>query len=161
MHGSEGAGTQRCVPATRLITGRRNRTAIATLADRRTRFVRLVALPDGHAAEQVHTRLAEALRDVHDLARMTLTWDQGAEMACHDRLAPLFSDGVFVAHAGSPWQRGTNENTNGLLRQYLPKGSDLSAHIPDDLQVPSRTASTTGPAKPRDGRHQPSCSPPL
>ncbi|MEU6950645.1 IS30 family transposase [Streptomyces sp. NPDC046316] len=118
-----------------LITGRRNRTAIATLVDRRTRFVRLVALPDGHGADQVHARLTEALRDVPDTARMTLTWDQGAEMACHDRLAPLFRDGVFVAHRGSPWQRGTNENTNGLLRQYLPKGSDLSIHTADDLRA--------------------------
>lgn len=118
-----------------LITGRKNRTAIATLVDRRTRFVRLVALPDGHGADQVHARLTEALRDVPDTARMTLTWDQGSEMACHDRLAPLFRYGVFVAHRGSPWQRGTNENTNGLLRQYLPKGSDLSVHTSDDLRA--------------------------
>ncbi|MDX2565268.1 IS30 family transposase [Streptomyces sp. TX20-6-3] len=118
-----------------LITGRSNRTAIATLVDRRTRFVRLVALPDGHGADQVHARLTAALRDVPGTARMTLTWDQGSEMACHDRLAPLFRDGVFVAHRGSPWQRGTNENTNGLLRQYLPKGSDLSVHTADDLRA--------------------------
>ncbi|MFE9139658.1 IS30 family transposase [Streptomyces sp. NPDC007355] len=117
-----------------LITGRRNRTATATLVDRRTRFVRLAALPDGHSAEQVRIRLTADLRDVPDTARMTLTWDQGSEMACPDRLAPLFRDGVFVAHAGSPWQRGTKENTDGLLRQYLPNGSDLSAHTPDDLR---------------------------
>jgi IS30 family transposase len=66
---------------------------------------------------------------------MTLTWDQGSEMACHYRLAPLFRDGVYLAHRGSPWQRGTNENTNGLLRQYLPKGSDLSIHSTDDLRA--------------------------
>ncbi|MFD3537772.1 IS30 family transposase [Streptomyces sp. NPDC058664] len=118
-----------------LITGRKNRTAIATLVDRRTRYVRLVPLPDGHGADQVRERIVQALRDVPDTARMTLTWDQGSEMACHDQLAPFFRDGVFVAHRGSPWQRGTNENTNGLLRQYLPKGSDLSVHTADDIQA--------------------------
>lgn len=118
-----------------LITGRKNRTAIATLVDRRTRYVRLVGLPDGHSADQVRQRIAQALQDIPDTVRMTLTWDQGSEMACHDQLARLFRDGVFVAHPGSPWQRGTNENTNGLLRQYLPKGSDLSVHTPDDLRA--------------------------
>ncbi|MET9603351.1 IS30 family transposase [Streptomyces sp. NPDC006459] len=116
-----------------LITGRSNRTAIATLVDRRTRFVRLVALPDGHGADQVHARLTEAMRDVPVTARMTLTWDQGAEMACHDRLAPLFSDGVFVAHRGSPWQRGTNENTTAC--SACRKGSDLSVHTAADLRA--------------------------
>ncbi|MFE5549869.1 IS30 family transposase [Streptomyces sp. NPDC056534] len=136
-----------------LIPGRRNRTATATLVDRRTRYVRLVALPDGHDADQVHARLTAALRDVPDTAHMTLTWNQGAEMACHDRLAPLFRDGVFVAHAGSPWQRGTNENTNGLLRQYLPKGSDLSVHTTDDLQA-VEDASITASERHWDDRPQ-------
>jgi len=56
-------------------------------------------------------------------------------MACHDQIAPVLRDGVFFAHPGSPWQRGTNENTNGLVRQYLPKRSDLSVHTPKDLQA--------------------------
>ncbi|MGW6413423.1 IS30 family transposase [Streptomyces vinaceus] len=110
----------------------------ATLIDRRTRYVRLVALPDGHGADQVHARLTEGIRDVPDTARMTLTWDQGAEMACHDRLVPLFRDGVFVAHCGSPRQRGTNENTNGRLRQYLPKAA-TSQCTPPTTSRPSRT----------------------
>ena len=66
-------------------------------------------------------------------ARLTLTWDQGSEMASHHKIADLFSEGVFFAHAGKPWQRGTNENTNGLLRQYFPRGTDLGMHGADDL----------------------------
>ena len=66
-------------------------------------------------------------------ARMTLTWDQGAEMAHHDTLASLFAEGIFFAHPASPWQRGSNENTNGLLRQYFPKKTDLRAYGADAL----------------------------
>ena len=72
------------------------------------------------------------------LARQTLTWDQGSEMACHDLLAEFFTDGIFFAHPGSPWLRGTNENTNGLLRQYFPKGGDLRAFSLADLQEVER-----------------------
>jgi IS30 family transposase len=68
-------------------------------------------------------------------ARRTLTWDQGSEMACHDQLAEFFADGIFFAHPGSPWLRGSNENTNGLLRQYFAKGSDLRAFSLADLRA--------------------------
>jgi IS30 family transposase len=75
------------------------------------------------------------LTDLPETVRLSLTWDQGSEMACHDQLAPLLADGVFFAHPASPWQRGTNENTNGLLRQYFRKGSDLSRHTAQDLRA--------------------------
>jgi IS30 family transposase len=75
------------------------------------------------------------LGELPEAARWTLTWDQGSEMAYHDQIAPLLKEGVFFAHPGSPWQRGTNENTNGLLRQYFPKRTDLSIHTAADLRA--------------------------
>ncbi len=77
--------------------------------------------------------MAATLGHLPATVRRTLTWDQGSEMAAHDRVAELFTDGVFFAHAGKPWQRGTNENTNGLLRQYFPKRTDLSRYSAADL----------------------------
>ncbi|MFF2255130.1 IS30 family transposase [Streptomyces sp. NPDC058142] len=68
-------------------------------------------------------------------ARRSLTWDQGSEMAQHHEIAPYFTDGVFFAHPASPWQRGTNENTNGLLRQYLPKRTNFFLHSDLDLRA--------------------------
>jgi IS30 family transposase len=75
------------------------------------------------------------MADIPAAARMTLTWDQGSEMAGHDRVAELFCEGVHFAHAGKPWQRGTNENTNGLLRQYFPKGQNLRRYTVEDLRA--------------------------
>jgi IS30 family transposase len=117
-----------------LIVGRMSRSTIGTLVDRRTGYLRLVHLPDGHGAEQLRAAMQPVLTGVPAPARRTLTWDQGSEMACHDLLAEFFADGIFFAHPGSPWLRGTNENTNGLLRQYFPKGSDLRAFTLADLQ---------------------------
>jgi len=111
-----------------LIVGRMNRSAIGTLVERATRYVRLVHLPDGHSADQLVTGMLAALDDLPAAVRRTLTWDQGSEIARHDLLAGHFTDGIYFAHPGSPWQRGTNENTNGLLRQYFPKGTNLTAH---------------------------------
>jgi IS30 family transposase len=76
----------------------------------------------------------EAVARLPASVRLTLTWDQGSEMARHDQIASLFDQGVFFAHAGKPWQRPTNENSNGLLRQYFPKGSDLRAYSVEDLR---------------------------
>jgi IS30 family transposase len=116
-----------------LIIGRSSRSAVGTLVDRASRYVRLIHLPAGHDAQAVCTGLACVLNSLPETARRTLTWDQGSEMALHELLAPLLAEGVYFAHPANPWQRGTNENTNGLLRQYLPKGSDLSVHSAKDL----------------------------
>jgi IS30 family transposase len=112
-----------------------SRSAIGTLVDRRTGYLRLVHLPDGHTAEQLRVGMLPVLTRLPALARQTLTWDQGSEMACHDLLAEYFADGIFFTHPGSPWLRGTNENTDGLLRQYFRKGSDLRAFTIADLRA--------------------------
>ena len=116
-----------------LIVGKHSRSAIGTLVDRTSRAVRLIHLPNGHSAEAFTDAFSHVLAALPEAARRTLTWDQGSEMACHDVLAKHFEEGVFFADPGSPWQRGTNENTNGLLRQFFPKGKDLSAYTPQDL----------------------------
>ena len=117
-----------------LIVGRASRSAIATLVCRTSRYLRLVHLPHGHGAAAVSDALAECFGQLPPAARLTLTWDQGSEMAHHHRTALHLAEGVFFAYPGTPWQRGTNENTNGLLRQYFPKGTDLSIHSAQDLR---------------------------
>ena len=117
-----------------LITGRGGLSAIGTLVCRRSRYIKLVHLPGRRTADDLIAGLHGTLRDLPDSVRLTLTWDQGSEMAGHDQIAPLFGEGVFFAHAGKPWQRPTNENSNGLLRQYFPKGSDLRAYSAEDLR---------------------------
>lgn len=116
-----------------LIVGRGNRSAIATLVDRYSRYVHLVALPNGHDAVAVRDALIAAFAELPEAARHTLTWDQGSELAHHHHIGEHLSQGVFFAYPASPWLRGTNENTNGLLRQYFPKGSDLATHPPGEL----------------------------
>jgi IS30 family transposase len=116
-----------------LVVGPMSRSAVATLVERRSRLLRLVHLPDGHRSEQLVTAMTAALASVDPGKRLTLTWDQGSEMARHDEIARLFSQGVFFADPGCPWMRGTNENTNGLVRQYLRKGMDLRAFNAVDL----------------------------
>jgi transposase, IS30 family len=116
-----------------LIVGPMSRSAVATLVDRRSRFVRLIHLPDGHRSDQLLTALNTQLVNVPAGKRLTLTWDQGSEMARHDQIALLFGEGVYFADPDSPWMRGTNENTNGLIRQYMRKGTDLRLHSAVDL----------------------------
>jgi IS30 family transposase len=118
-----------------LIVGAAGRSAIGTPVDRASRYLLLVHLPTDRTAEAIRDALIAVLGRLPESLRLTLTWDQGSEMACHDQIAPLLQEGVFFAHPGSPWQRGTNENTNGLLRQYFPKRTDLSVHTPADLQA--------------------------
>jgi IS30 family transposase len=116
-----------------LILGAGNASAIGTLVERTTRFVLLLHLPDGYHAEAVRDAIAAAIHTLPATLRRTLTWDQGTEMARHAELTLATDLAVYFCDPHSPWQRGTNENTNGLLRQYFPKGSDLSVHSADHL----------------------------
>ncbi|WP_424327388.1 IS30 family transposase [Gordonia sp. (in: high G+C Gram-positive bacteria)] len=117
-----------------LITGEQNKTAIGTLVERSTRYTMLLHLPDGHDAEQVRDAIITAMKDLPAHLRGSLTWDQGAELARHTQITVATDMQVYFCNPASPWQRGTNENTNGLLRQYFPKGTDLSVHSPADLE---------------------------
>ena len=127
-----------------------NSSAIGTLVERATRFTMLLHLPPmeghgaglrekngpalaGHGAEAVRDAITCTITTLPEQLRRSLTWDQGAEMAQHARLRVGTSLQVYFCDPHSPWQRGTNENTNGLLRQYFPKGTDLSAHSADEL----------------------------
>lgn len=125
-------------------------SAIGTLVERTTRFTMLLHLPRlaghggaprmkngpalaGHGAEAVRDAITRTIITLPEEMRRSLTWDQGAEMAQHDRLKIDAGVQVYFCDPQSPWQRGTNENTNGLLRQYFPKGTDLSVHSADDI----------------------------
>jgi IS30 family transposase/transposase-like protein len=117
-----------------LITGAYNQSAIATLVERTTRYVMLVHLPGDHTAETVRDGLVKTMATLPEHLRGSLTWDQGAEMATHKSFTIATDMPVYFCDPGSPWQRGSNENTNGLLRQYFPKGTDLSVYGPEDLE---------------------------
>ena len=110
-------------------------SAIGTLVERTTRFTMLLHLPpmEGHGAEAVRDAIACTITSLPEQLRRSLIWDQGAEMAQHARLRVDTGLQVYFCDPHSPWQRGTNENTNGLLRQYFPKGTDLSVHSVDEL----------------------------
>jgi IS30 family transposase len=117
-----------------LIMGESNRTAIATLVERSTRYTMLVHLPEGHNAEAVRDGLIATISTLPAHLRGSLTWDQGCEMARHKQFSMATDMAVYFCDPASPWQRGTNENTNGLLRQYFPKGTDLSVYGLEDLE---------------------------
>ncbi len=117
-----------------LLMGKRMH-AMATLVERKTRFVMLIALPDGHAADVVADALAAKIVELPDQLRRSLTWDQGKEMAAHARFTIDTDIPVYFCDPRSPWQRGSNENTNGLLRQYFPKRSEIAHYTQADLDA--------------------------
>jgi IS30 family transposase/transposase-like protein len=117
-----------------LIVGTRSESAIVTLVERSTRYVMLGHLPGGHTAEEVRDVLVPLIQTLPEHLRGSLTWDQGCEMAAHKQFTVATGVPVYFCDPHSPWQRGSNENTNGLLRQYFPKGTDLSVHSREDLE---------------------------
>ncbi len=110
-------------------------SAVATIVERMTGYLTLLPLPDGHTADAVADAVIDRMAAYPAWFARTLTWDRGVEMARHARVTDATGIGVYFADPYSPWQRGSNENTNGLLRQYLPKGTDLSATTPRQLQA--------------------------
>jgi transposase, IS30 family len=111
-----------------LIIGRNNESAIGTLVERMTGFAMLLHLPGNHGALAVQDAITAKMSELPDILRQTLTWDQGHEMTNHVQIAAATDLDIYFCDPRSPWQRGSNENTNGLLRQYFPKGTDLSVH---------------------------------
>ncbi|ASR04537.1 IS30 family transposase [Gordonia alkanivorans] len=118
-----------------LIVGSRSESAIVTLVERSTRYVLLGHLPGEHTAEAVRDVLIPLIGSLPEHLRGSLTWDQGCEMAAHKQFSIATNVPVYFCDPHSPWQRGSNENTNGLLRQYFPKGTDLSVHTAADLEL--------------------------
>ncbi|MFF6946564.1 IS30 family transposase [Streptomyces lavendulae] len=115
------------------MVGKAQASAIGTLVDRTTRYTRLIHLPDGWKAPQIRDALAEQTADLPSCLRRTLTWDQGRELYLHQEIEDLTGFRIYFYDPHSPWQHGTNENTNGLLREYIPKGTDLTRHTVRDL----------------------------
>ena len=116
-----------------LILGTGNGSAIGTLVERATRFVMLLHLPLGHGAAQVRDAMIPAMHTLPASLRRSLTWDQGIELARHGEITFALDMPIYFCDPHSPWQRGSNENTNGLLRQYFPKATDLSVHSRAEL----------------------------
>jgi IS30 family transposase len=116
-----------------LVLGKRGQSAIATLVERQSRFVMLLRLPHGRLAVHVKSALCTAIRTLPVALRRSLTWDRGKEMGEHVRFTIDTRVQVYCCDPRSPWQRGTNENSNGLIRQYLPKGTDLTTYNQQQL----------------------------
>jgi len=138
-----------------LIVGSASGSAIITLVERTTRFVILVQLPNGHSAPALRDALIGALNVLPIHLRRSLTWDQGTEMARHVEITKATGVPIFFCDPHSPWQRGSNENMNGLLRQYFPKGTDLNTHSAGHLldvatELNERPRKTLGRRTPAD-----------
>jgi IS30 family transposase len=139
-----------------LIMGAGNRSAIGTLVERTTRYLVLLAFADGIATtDRVRQAITDALESVPAGLRRTLTWDQGKELAQHQQITVATGTDVVFCDPHSPWQRGSNENMNGLLRDYFPKGTDLGVHSVDDVariaaEVNDRPRKTLGWQRPSE-----------
>jgi transposase, IS30 family len=116
-----------------LLVGKLNRSFIGTLVERHTRYVMLSYLGNDASTETVTRKIAERILELPEHLRLSLTWDQGREMARHADFSVATGVSVYFCDPHSPWQRGSNENTNGLLRQYFPKGTDLAIHNQKEL----------------------------
>ena len=131
------------------------KSAIGTLVERHTRYVMLFQVPKGNRAEDVRVALTDTIKKLPEHLWQSLTWDQGTEMAQHAKFTVDTGVQVYFCDPKSPWQRGSNENTNGLLRQYFPKGTDLSQHTQADLDqaaysLNTRPRQTLGDMTPSD-----------
>jgi transposase, IS30 family len=120
-----------------LILGKNGRSAIGTLVERSSRFVILLYLPKDHRPAAVEEAMIAATQRLPQTLWKTLTWDRGMEMYNHARISLATDLEIYFCDPGKPWQRGSNENTNGLLRQYFPKGTDLSGYHPEYLEFVS------------------------
>jgi IS30 family transposase len=118
-----------------LIIGKNGASAIGTLVERQTRFCLLLHLPAGNRPDQVQAAMIAQMSRLPEHLRRSLTWDQGKEMAHHTAISTALDMPIYFCDPHSPWQRGSNENTNGLLRQYFPKGSDLGIHNAQHLDL--------------------------
>lgn len=116
-----------------LIIGKQGRSAIGTLVERKTRYLILLHLK-GQSAEEVEKAMVAATKRLPETLWKSLTWDQGSEMRNHAKISVATNLEIYFCDPAKPWQRGSNENTNGLLRQYFPKGTDLSVHSPEHLE---------------------------
>ncbi|MBD3006359.1 IS30 family transposase [Streptomyces sp. 5-10] len=142
-----------------LIIGKDGKSAIGTLVERATRYVMLLHLPGDHSAEAVLGALTATVQTLPAQLMRSLTWDQGSEMARHGEFTLTTDIPVYFCDPASPWQRGSNENTNGLLRQYFPKGTDLSHHSSEHLiavadQLNRRPRKTLGWETPAQRLHK-------
>jgi hypothetical protein len=140
-----------------LIIGKNQLSQIGALVERATRYVLLLHLPTDRTAETVRDALAATMQTLPQELKRSLTWHQGSEMGLHHEFAMAADMPVYFCDPHSPWQRGSNENTNGLLRQYFPKGTDLSSHTREDLNAVAAELNAR-PRKRSAGKPQPSVS---
>ena len=118
-----------------LLLGKNGRSAIGTLVERKTRFLMLLRLPHGRNAVDVEEAMLAATKRLPQVLWKSLTWDRGSEMVRQAEIKLATGLEIYFCDPAKPWQRGSNENTNGLLRQYFPKGSDVSIYTQEDLDT--------------------------